>query len=179
MEINAYLVNWERLDSAWEPNGQDPLWYELVESEDPWVVSPKIEPSDSAHENSEIGEAFWGIAEQLEDAEQQALGDFLSAFALSLREDDDDEEYETPLEIERSGNMYVASALSPSTVERYLTLVERIPMSRVVEVADNVIDESGSDLEGGESFREFITHWTSVLKEAKELKYGVIVCLTG
>ncbi|MEM1114949.1 MAG: hypothetical protein AAGJ11_00465 [Bacteroidota bacterium] len=173
------MVDWSRLHFEWKPDGQEPLWSDLAESEDPWVVSPQAEPSTSAYGNSEIGEVFWGIPEHLGDAEQQALGDFLSAFALSLREEDEDEVYETPLEIERTGNMHVASALSPDTVERYLALVERIPMARVVEVADNVIEESGSNLEGGESFREFIAQWVSVLNEAKARKYGVLVCLSG
>ena len=175
MDVYSLLVDWKRLESEWEPDGAEPNWSELMEINDPWVVSPKSAPSDSAYENSEIGEAFWGIAEHLEESEQQDLGDFLSAFALSLREDDDDEQYLSPCEIERSGNMNIASALSPATVEKYLQIAARIPMTRVVEFAGNVIEDTGADLEGGDSFKQFINDWTSILNEAKELKFGVLV----
>ena len=115
MEVYSLLVNWERLELEWKPEGAEPIWSEFVEQKDAWVESPKTAPSDSAYENSEIGEAFWG------------------------------------------------------------SISEKIPMLRVVEIAGNVIDDSGAELDGGESFQQFIGEWTSVLREAKELNYGVLV----
>lgn len=178
MDITPYLVDWVRLQAEWKSDGQEPFWGEIADGEGQWVRHPNTDVGESDYVNSEIGEGFWAIADRLEPDQTKALGDFLSAFALNLREEDEEEEFETPLEIERVNNLYVASALSPATVERFLELLDVIPIERVVAFADEVIEESGSDLESGQEYQKFINSWAGVLREAKALGFGLVVTVS-
>lgn len=177
MEVSPLLVDWNRLQTEWTPDGPEPSWFEIDE-DDNWARSPETDIGDSAIFNSEISEVFWSIGDRLAADERRVLGQFINAFSVTMREDDEDEKFTVPFDIERPDINFVASALSHASVDKYLGPLAKISLGKVSEISDEEIEEMDGILEAGD-FLVFIEGWAAILREAKALGWGVLVLIYG
>ncbi|QGJ70891.1 Hypothetical protein PBC10988_25910 [Planctomycetales bacterium 10988] len=180
MEMGAVLVDWEEMLKIW--SGEEPAWFECIDRGETWLATPSnTNEIENERINSAVGEMFWSLYDRLDEETFYKFGKFLTAFSLTLREEDEDEEFEAPLEIEfgdRQG-LFVASALSPSTVLEYLDLREEINLNEILPLVELSIEESGVDIESADELKDFINAWTTILQEAKAIHRGLLVLILG
>lgn len=173
MEVQCLLVDWDRMHAQWPEGAVEPEWND--EGSD-WYASPSHGlDHNSASWNAEIGDLFWGMTDHLDEEEHTKLGNFLAAFALTIREDDPEEEFEIPWEIDGRQLMYVSSALSPATVRSFLQRRNELSMETILSAAEAALEDGGTDLESAEELQEFIDQCTETLREAESQGRGVLV----
>ncbi len=177
MEVQFVLVDWERMHEEWPKGEVEPEWND---DQSDWYASPSHGlDTDSAAWNAEIGDLFWGMADYLDEEEYTKLGNFLSAFAVTIREDDPEEEFQIPWDIDGREFMYVSSSLSPATVRDFLERRKELSMKAILAAAESALEDGGSDLESADGLREFIDLCTETLKEAEAQGRGMLVLCIG
>ena len=179
MEVSGLLVNWDRLKEIWHwENDSEPDWFALADDDDcDWVHHPASDLDDSDVENGEIGWLFLGIRDELPEATGDALGRFLIGFSMTVREDDEDEEFEVPdsLGLGFDIDTAIATNVSPDGIRELLDEYDLIDIDAVSAASKDYLSENETGLESDSAMEHFLAMWAGVLREANEKSLGLLV----
>lgn len=179
MEISAMVVDWRKLQQAYNDNPDEFLIGEVLEEDDgaaAWVRPARAsQHNDSFVFNEEAGQLFDALKGELPAASRAALQEFF-VFCCPQQWVDDDRLPPQDLAGQEVGD--IAAAIEPAKVKGCLERMQQVHLGEVMALARRHVPVPGGQAMKSEAaFGEFIDMWVGVFREAAERGWGVLIMI--